>query len=214
MVSATRILGYTDRISVEPGDTVAFKISCDDVPQYHADIVRLVCADPDPSGPGLRYDTLTSDATGSYAGRHQPAQAGSYAFVPPNASLVQRGGISLGGMIFPTLPGQGPQTIFSQWNEAAKKGYVLGLDNEGALCLKLGDGQGHLQIITTATPLPERQWAYVAFSIDAVGGNVRLHQEILKPLALAPAQGSAAERLTFECPETSGLPLSPDSPDG
>ena len=47
------ITGYSDRISVRPGETIKFMVNCEH-PTYQADIVRLICADDTPSGPGFK----------------------------------------------------------------------------------------------------------------------------------------------------------------
>ena len=204
MVSATRILGYSDRICVAPGESLDFKISCDGVANYHADIVRLVCADPDPSGPGLRYDTLVTDATGWHVGRHQPVDAGSYVSAPP---LDCPDSFSIGAMIFPTASGRGAQTILGQWDASTGTGYALGLDDDGALSLTLGNGRDPPLVVSTKTPLPARQWAFAAAGTDAGTGDIWVHQRILKPLALAPAEDTATEHASIGRLDTSGIPL-------
>ena len=45
-----RIVGYADQISVAPGEVIDFKVTTDGVPRYHADIVRLISCDHDPTG--------------------------------------------------------------------------------------------------------------------------------------------------------------------
>ena len=47
-----RIIGYADELSVAPGETIAFKASCEDIADYDASIVRLVSADLHPKGRG------------------------------------------------------------------------------------------------------------------------------------------------------------------
>ncbi len=47
-----RILGYADEISVAPGDRIEFKLSCESITSYQADIVRLQSADLHPAGRG------------------------------------------------------------------------------------------------------------------------------------------------------------------
>jgi N,N-dimethylformamidase len=204
MVSTTRILGYSNHISVAPGESLDFKISCDGVTKYHADIVRLICADPDPSGPGLLYDTLVTDATGWHAGRHQPVHAGSYVAVPP---LDCPKSFSIGAMIFPTAPGGKAQTLLGQWDKTTGTGYALGLDADGALSVTIGDGQQPPRAVTTKTPLPARQWAFVAAGVDTRTGDVWVHQRILRPLALAPVESTIRERISIGRPETSEIPL-------
>ena len=39
------IHGYADRLSVAPGETIEFKVSCDEPGSYRADLVRLIHGD-------------------------------------------------------------------------------------------------------------------------------------------------------------------------
>jgi N,N-dimethylformamidase len=48
-----RLLGYADRISVAPGDTIRFMVSADGIGRYRARIVRLIQGDCNPAGPGF-----------------------------------------------------------------------------------------------------------------------------------------------------------------
>ncbi len=62
-----KILGYPDRFSVAPGETVRFMVSCDGLNTYRADIVRLIHGDTNPAGPGYKdeeiafYDALAEN---------------------------------------------------------------------------------------------------------------------------------------------------------
>ena len=48
------ILGYTDPMSVAPGEGLKVMVSTQSgAPTYRADLVRLFCADDDPRGPGF-----------------------------------------------------------------------------------------------------------------------------------------------------------------
>ena len=50
---AKTLAGYADEISVMPGDTIRFMVSCDPGPEcVHASLVRLISADDQPGGPG------------------------------------------------------------------------------------------------------------------------------------------------------------------
>ena len=58
-----RIVGYADQISVAPGQTVAFKVSCDPgIKDYRARIARVVCGDDQPDGPGLILEPVPAFA--------------------------------------------------------------------------------------------------------------------------------------------------------
>ena len=74
------ITGYSDRISVRPGETIKFMVNCEH-PTYQADIVRLICADDTPSGPGFKEKLVRTPVSKRRKGRRQVIHAGSYAMV-------------------------------------------------------------------------------------------------------------------------------------
>jgi N,N-dimethylformamidase len=47
------IVGYSDRLSVAPGDVIRFMVSSKK-PTYEAAIVRLIYGDENPQGPGFK----------------------------------------------------------------------------------------------------------------------------------------------------------------
>ena len=47
------LAGYADRMSVRPGETIAFKVSSADDLGYSARLVRVISADANPAGPGV-----------------------------------------------------------------------------------------------------------------------------------------------------------------
>ena len=61
------IVGYADRLRVQPGETIRFMVSSE-VPRYRADIVRLIHGDANPSGPGIKETVVDTPANGEYAG--------------------------------------------------------------------------------------------------------------------------------------------------
>ena len=48
------ITGYSDRISVQPGQTIQFHVHSERSESYRADIVRLIHGDTNPDGPAIR----------------------------------------------------------------------------------------------------------------------------------------------------------------
>ena len=66
------LLGYADRLSVRPGETVAVKVSCTLEEDFSASLVRIICADPNPSGPGIIEESVPANFAASYPARVQP----------------------------------------------------------------------------------------------------------------------------------------------
>jgi hypothetical protein len=80
------LIGYADRISVEPGASISFMVSSS-LPSYQASVVRLIHGDENPEGPGFRFEAVPAIATANYRGRIQLAVVGSYARVPAAPEL-------------------------------------------------------------------------------------------------------------------------------
>lgn len=167
------ILGYCDRDSARAGDLIEFKVSCEAAATYRADIVRLVCCETPPDGPGFKEVEVESPISRDYPARRQTNPIGSYVVVP---DFPQVESFTLQAMIWPTRPEAGPQTILGTWNEQSREGFYLGIDEFGALACTIGDGTT-VVTRTTGMPLAARHWCLASASFDAAKSTVRLHQE-------------------------------------
>ena len=83
-----RITGYSDRLSVRPGDDITFYVHSEENEAYRADIVQLIHGDTSPEGPGFKEELIETAANGEYAGVHQRIDAGSYIIVPEDPRLA------------------------------------------------------------------------------------------------------------------------------
>jgi N,N-dimethylformamidase len=178
-----RIVGYGDRLAVAPGERIDFHVSCEaGDSHFDAGLVRLICGDDHTKHPGFRTAPVESTIEGRHRGRRQVIHAGSFVEVPPSPLLAAPSG-SLQAMIWPTLPGDGPQTLMGAFSAPDQAGYALVLDGAGCLALRLGDGEGKVAEVSTGVRLPARAWYRVFASWDAARGAVRLVQQPLRPLA-------------------------------
>ncbi|MGH6938994.1 LamG-like jellyroll fold domain-containing protein, partial [Hypericibacter sp.] len=189
------IFGYGDRHSLRPGDRLQVKVSCEaGAPQFHAEVVRMICGDDSPNGAGYKDAPVANPANGDYPTRRQPLDTGSAVLVPPSPLLDRLQSFTLTALVWPTLPGKKPQTLLARWSEQTRAGFRLGLDQTGALALDLGDGKGGLAAIKTNRPMRERAWYRVTASFDAATGEVRLSQRPLAHMARDDS-GSEAEAI-------------------
>ena len=53
-----KITGYADKISAVPGETISFMVNSEIKNNYRADIVRLICGDENPDGPGYKEKVI------------------------------------------------------------------------------------------------------------------------------------------------------------
>ena len=79
------LVGYLDRWSARPGETVAVKVSSQLRTPTMAELVRIRCADPNPAGPGMRIEQVA--ALGTFPPVAQPVLSGSCGIVELSGSV-------------------------------------------------------------------------------------------------------------------------------
>ena len=188
-----KLFGYADQVSVRPGGTIRFMVSSLDGASYRADIVRLICGDDSPGGPGFKETVIETSANGDYPGRAQTMHDGSYVTVAGNPLLDGITSFTLQAMIWPTTPLKGRQALLGKWCEDSQAGFSLYIDENGATALCLGDGSGAVETLNVGTAMIGREWYFVAASFDAQTREMRIIQE---PLADCPGVGEATSAQT------------------
>ena len=116
-----KIVGYSNRFSVRPGQTICFMVSSEE-PTYRAEVVRLRHTDENPRGPGWKSETLRTSVSGEYRGRKQDIHVGSHAVVPHHPSMSCPDGFTLQAWIYPTTPHKGVQGLMTKFSEARPVG--------------------------------------------------------------------------------------------
>lgn len=170
-----RLLGYTDKVSVAPGDNIDFKISSPLTGKYDVRIVRLICGDDSEGGPGLKVDPVKTPIEGSYTARWQPIHHGSYAVIDNGAAFAAKA-ITLDAMIWPTLPEDGrDQALLGNFDAATQSGYALYIDGSGHLSFRVGAADP----VRLSANLLSRHWHHVAVSFDTASGRIVMHQHRL-----------------------------------
>jgi N,N-dimethylformamidase len=164
------LLGYADRFSAAPGETIQFMVSAE-VPRYRASLVRLIQGDESPAGPGYNEEWVACSITGDYPGRRQSLVAGSYVQVPASPEFDLPNGFTIQCWLWATMPNKtGGQGLVARW-----RGFALGLDESGRLELWLAMRDGVTErIVHAGPPLGRWRWAFASASYDAASGVVRL----------------------------------------
>lgn len=171
------ITGYLDRISLTRGERLRVMVSCTAAPEFRASLVRTICGDLNPDGPGFRETEIASAADGTYPAREQICNAGSCIVVPPSARIDALESFSVQLHVWPTTPLKGEQALFSIWNEARQEGFRLHIDSDGALAAICSGGPGAATAVSTGVPLTERKWHMVAAVYDAAENRLSIVQE-------------------------------------
>jgi N,N-dimethylformamidase len=169
------LIGYANRLSGRPGDTIEFKVSSTSKRDFRADLVRIVCADPNPDGPGQKEDKISAHFEGSYPSRAKTTVLGSYGRVETAHVLDGLQSFTAIATIWPTLPGnaahRGDQGIIARYDKG-RAGFALCLDAKGALSVVIGRARGEPVQLSMPAPLLDRSWYHVWASFDAASGRL------------------------------------------
>src|SRR5438477_9324840 len=82
------LIGYLDRFSARPGEPIAVKVSSRFDAPYRADLVRIIHADANPAGPGVKIEEVPAGFAGTYPSRFQPVHSGSCGVVTAGAPIA------------------------------------------------------------------------------------------------------------------------------
>ncbi|KAI9021383.1 hypothetical protein DFJ74DRAFT_122075 [Hyaloraphidium curvatum] len=186
------LIGYPlPALHFRPGDTAQLAVSTTE-PHYTARVVRLIHGDTNPAGPGHVFEVVDDagtreaglDGKTRFEGRLQETKGGSWGVTELG---TRAGDATIGCWIWPTLPDKvgHEQVVLSRGaggNEAK-----LYLDAGGRLCFSTGSLE-----IKSETPLHQRNWFFVAASVDAKGGLVamgysKVHDRFAKPVFMESA---------------------------
>lgn len=170
------LTGYTDRLSVRPGESIDFKLSRSNVDSIETTIpintpvdmwlTQSICADPNPDGPGIieRVADQWFDRT-TVQVKHQDFQIGSCGITGCSDALHQSSSIKFAARVWPTLHRDSIQSIVSYG------ALSLCIEPDNALAFHIGDER-----IACSQPLSLRAWVSIGISIvrDADNINVTL----------------------------------------
>ncbi len=175
------VLGYSDRLSVTPGDTITFMVSCLSE-TYTAEVLRVTGGGPRPEL-GVSCPVQTESVPGSratqYAGQTQCLVSGSFLEYGPLADSCAD--FTFVTWVLPTLPVAGrPQAIFANVGSKRSSGLSLGLTSEGHLQMVIGGWHSAGWRITLPEPVRSGSWYRVGMSVDS-RGDVILGQRQTTP---------------------------------
>ena len=85
------LTGYADRLSVRPGETIRFHLSNATGADVDVKIARVVCADPNPAGPGIILEPVESSPVACGVAGEERSPRGSYARIDDPKALFWGG---------------------------------------------------------------------------------------------------------------------------
>lgn len=184
------IVGYTDPLSVRPGERLRVMVSSR-APRYRAAVVRLIHGDDNPAGPGFRAEPVPSSVDGEHDGVRQELDRGSYLRVGDRPALRPGKALTVAAWVKPTAPGGHAQVVASKW-DPKRGGWVLGFDERGRLSLRLGGGRsGRSTTVAVKSPVRRGEWYFVAARIDTKAGRAEIVQRAQRQWPGDPTSGTA-----------------------
>ena len=187
--STIPLIGYSNRLSARPGETVEFKVSSTAAEPYEAKLVRITCGDPNPAGPGIKETEIPADFAGTYPSRAQGIPIGSYARIEPGSALDSVDRLTFVANIWPTRLKKEDQGVLSRFDAETATGLALLVGPNGVEAMVGIKGSDPFRL-ATATPLRERTWYRVWVSVDGSNGEVEVGQLELNAPHATPVRQS------------------------
>ena len=117
------LVGYLDRFSARPGERIAVKVSSTHAEPFRADLVRIISADPNPAGPGIKMEDVPAAFAGEYPSQFQPIQLGSCGIVQLPQKLTLPDPCTIVVRVQPRLLDGRPQTVLDLGGVALTVGH-------------------------------------------------------------------------------------------
>lgn len=193
------IAAYADRLSVRPGETIAFKVSSQLRTPYRARLVRVICGDANPAGPGLKEEPVPAAFEGEHPSRFQAIHLGSYGRIDAGVDLTAGSGLTFTALVWPTTPGlKRRQGVLSAYDPTTRVGFALAIGEDGSAEALLGAMR-----VKTRVPLEKRRWYRIWASWNPADQTLRVGQVALTTGKPTGAPVRAQEQLA---PGTAMLP--------
>lgn len=184
------VTGYLSRLSARPGEAIAAHVSVRDGGRFRARLVRLICADPHPHGPGRRYEDRSDLFEQRFDGTRQPIHIGSHVAIPAGPRRDPAAACSWTALVWPGRDERG-QVVISEQDGTGVATLSIGPDGVVAEL----DGAGEITRLATGVKLELRRWHRVWMSADPATGAVAVGQQALEHHghARTPSAGTFAQ---------------------
>ena len=172
-MTVKHIVGYTDPLSVEPGDVICAYLSSSSpvAEDVEIKVVRMLAGDASRGSPGLRYAELKTAVDGTYRLSKQSIQPGSYGLVKEFEVSAQRSlTVQVNAKL--TLARPSKQVLICIGQPWGGQGLSLYIDESGrpAVALSL---TGTTAEVATTQPLELERWYRLTAAIEA-GGKLEI----------------------------------------
>ncbi|MFD1984561.1 N,N-dimethylformamidase beta subunit family domain-containing protein [Mesorhizobium newzealandense] len=168
------ITGYLDRFSHRPGEAFVAYVSTREPGPYRARLMRVVSADPNPKGPGMRFEDLSHLLDQSHEGRRQEVRLGSHGIIETGPARDPSAACTWTLLVQPGVLDPSAAVLAE---EAGDHAVVLSIGPSGAEASIAWPG-GSLEL-ATKVPLKPKAWYRLWLAVDPASGRVVLGQQLL-----------------------------------
>ncbi|MGI9331598.1 MAG: LamG-like jellyroll fold domain-containing protein, partial [Gammaproteobacteria bacterium] len=188
------LAAYADRLSVRPGQTITFKVANAGAGPVSARLVRVICADANPAGPGIQLESI--DAAVTEIAQPGPCEvpAGSYAVVNGADRFFAGPSFTLACRVFPTHVNGRRQALVARLDTRRHLGVGLIMEEDGRLGALMGDG-ATLEGPTTSRRLSIRRWHVAWLRFDATTRKLEVGHA---PVGIDASDGRTADSTACE----------------
>ena len=169
-----RILGYTTKLTVRPGEHIEFKVSVIGSAPYAAKLVRLINGDVYSKSADFKEIEVESQIDGVYPGREQSIVMGSCIVVEQVGAIEELEQFTIVVNFMPTMPLAGPQHLISRRDFRSTSGWSLQIDGNGRLSFIATDSQGVTFSLAIGESLTRKKWYAAALRLCWRSKSVRL----------------------------------------
>jgi N,N-dimethylformamidase beta subunit-like, C-terminal len=181
------ITGYLDRFSHRPGETFTARVSVRDGGAYRARLVRVLSGDPNPDGPGMRFEDHSHRFDRPVAGRRQPIHLGSYGLVNAGPPRDAKSACTWTVLVHPGVV-SGDQVLLAEESGDASIALLMGAN--GATARIASDG-ATVELATGAS-MQAARWYRVWLAVDPASGRVLIGQHPLDGLPVTADMSASA----------------------
>jgi N,N-dimethylformamidase len=173
------LAGYADRLSARPGETIRFHVANATGAEVSAKLVRVICGDPNPDGPGVMLEQVPSAQIDTLAiPKPEVSPQGSYAVVR-GANVAWPALLTISAGVQPALISAGDQDILVCRSADGAIEFGLHLLDTGAVVAALTvDGAGVTEAESTMRLVPG-SWYRVWATLDRAQFTVTINAALL-----------------------------------
>jgi N,N-dimethylformamidase len=170
------LTGYSDKLSVRPGETIRFHVASAAAAPVTQRLVRVISADPNPAGSGMVEEAVAAAVETVATPQPQTVPLGSYAVIPPYPALTAVR--SFTAVVSAWAGGTGMPGCLMAFGDLAASGNRVVLSVAAGAhgpCFQATLGQGTAPAVVVATPtITAERWYSVILTLDAAAGTVTL----------------------------------------